>query len=73
MPTFFEIMRFCPYPVVNLHSIDVPLDGFLIQTPDICRRLFGKKHHCRECFVSTDMAQTHIKVKQQFPRLLVAA
>ena len=27
----------------------------------------------RLCFVSTDMAQTHIKVKRQFPRLLVAA
>jgi hypothetical protein len=48
MPTFSKIMRFCPYPVVNLHAIDAPLDGFLIQTPDTCRRHFGKNHRCRE-------------------------
>jgi len=48
MPTFSEIASFCPYPVVNLHAVDVPQDGFQLQTPDLCRRSIGKYHSCRE-------------------------
>lgn len=48
MPAFSELARFSPYPVVNLHAVDVPQDGFQLTTPDLCRRSFGKLHHCRE-------------------------
>lgn len=48
MASFAEIARLCPYPVVNLHNVDVPRDGFLLETPDICRHNFGKEHRCRE-------------------------
>ena len=48
MTTFSEIAQFCPYPLVDLHAIDVPHDGFLLSTPEVCRHSFGKHHHCRE-------------------------
>lgn len=48
MASFAEIASLCPYPIVNLHDVDEPHDGFFLETPGICRRNFGKKHLCRE-------------------------
>jgi light-regulated signal transduction histidine kinase (bacteriophytochrome) len=41
-----EIMGLSPYPVVNLHSVALPQDGFQHSTPDLCRRAFEKDDAC---------------------------
>jgi len=55
-----------PTPVCGNNVIPSPLRP-------IAYRLFSRVLPRLRCFVSTDMAQNFVKVKRQFPRLLVAA
>ena len=76
MPTFSELAGFCPYPVVNLHAVDVPRDGFQLETPESCRRSFGKHHSCREhyerLFDSPGLIGTPVQCPFGFTSFVVA-
>lgn len=67
MASFAEIASLCPYPVVNLHNVDVPRDGFLLETPDMCRRNFGKQHECREHYQKLMEMPSMIGIPVQCP------
>lgn len=41
-------MRLSPFPVVDLKDIDIPRDGLLLKTPDLCGRNFHKGTACRQ-------------------------
>jgi light-regulated signal transduction histidine kinase (bacteriophytochrome) len=76
MPTFSELSGFCPFPVVDLHAIDVPQDGFQVETPESCRRSFGKCHSCREhyewLFDSPSLIGTPVQCPFGFSSFVVA-
>jgi light-regulated signal transduction histidine kinase (bacteriophytochrome) len=76
MAAFSEIAQFCPYPIVNLHTIGAPHDGFQLPTLDSCRRFFGKDHRCREhyerLFDSPDLIGRPVQCPHGFVSLVVA-
>jgi light-regulated signal transduction histidine kinase (bacteriophytochrome) len=48
MPSFEDISRLCPLPIVNLVDIAAPTPGVMVDVPTTCVRNFPKSDACRE-------------------------
>jgi light-regulated signal transduction histidine kinase (bacteriophytochrome) len=47
MPEFKDITRLSPLPIVDLHKIELPSDGLIVETSELCKKKFpGGK--CKE-------------------------
>ena len=48
LPSFQDLARLSPLPIVDLRRIAPPEDGLLVPAPEVCRRNFEKSDVCRK-------------------------